>query len=129
MTEPTPPKHDQWTPTLPHSEGSILCVWPAAVGTNEEMLDFMTLNLNVDIIPVGTVTTDPDETGPGGRMDAVFWLNCKDISRFAVPRFQFGIRWFEDVVGNEGHLIYPADFLAWAPEDGLGHPSLDGEEE
>ena len=129
MAETDAPKHDEWTPTPPHAEGSILCIWPAAVGTNDEMKDFLKLNLDVDVIPVGTVTTEPDESGPGGRMDAVFWLNGKDISRFAVPRFAVGIRWYEDVVGNKSHLIYPTDFLEWAPEDGVGHPSLDGEEE
>ena len=129
MAENDAPKHDKWTPTPPHDEGSILCIWPAAVGTNEEMIDFLKLNLDVDIIPVGTVETIAGQGGPGGRLDGVFWLNGKDVPRFAVPRFQVGIRWYEDVVLNNSHLVYPAEFLLWAPEDGLGHPSLDGEEE
>jgi hypothetical protein len=36
-----------------------------------------------------------------GRRDVLFYVNDKDISRFAVQRFAVGIRWWEDVLGNK----------------------------
>ena len=34
-----------------------------------------------------------------------------DIGKFAVPRLQMGIRWWEDVLGNGASNLYTEEFL------------------
>jgi hypothetical protein len=36
--------------------------------------------------------------------------------KFAVPRLQIGIRWWEDVLGNGGGELYPEFVLAKYPK-------------
>lgn len=101
---------------------SILCVWPATtVGADdkEKVIEFFNeqFELTHPIIPVGVVVTDPDRVNgkavedTGGRHDFMFFVHDADIPRFAVPRLMMGIRWWEDVVGNKNHKIYPKEFL------------------
>ena len=101
---------------------SILCAWPATtVGADEKekVIEFFNeqFELTHPIIPVGVVITDPDRVngkkveGTGGRHDFMFFVHDADIPRFAVPRLMMGIRWWEDVVGDKSHKIYPKEFL------------------
>ena len=56
---------------------------------------------------------DPGDLGmkTGGRNDIFFYIADDDIMKFAVPRLQMGIRWYEDVLGNGGGDIYPTEVL------------------
>ena len=65
-----------------------------------------------------TVKTNPDtdknghhvpETG--GRMDTLFYVHNDDVMKFAMPRFKYGIRWWEDVLGNGNGPLYSKDVL------------------
>ena len=47
----------------------------------------------------------------GGRNALFFYIHQKDISKFAIPRLQAGIRWWEDVLGNGNGHLYSEEFL------------------
>ena len=49
----------------------------------------------------------PDEPGTGGRTDLFFAVHSEDVGKFAIPRLAYGIRWIEDVYGNESGYLYP----------------------
>lgn len=59
---------------------------------------------------------DPGVPGTGGRNDVLFSIHEDDVSKFAVKRLGWGMRWLDDVYGNgHGHL-YPDDvreLLSW----------------
>lgn len=118
----------EWDLDKERDEGyTQFCVWPATVveeGDEERLQEFMKdkFNLEHDIHITGCVVTEPDKKNgevvedTGGRIDFLFFVHDDDISRFAVPRLMMGIRWWEDVVGNKSHKIYPKQFLRKAKE-------------
>ena len=58
------------------------------------------------------VKTLPDETGSGGRNDLFFLVHEEDVPKFAIPRLQYGIRWYEDVVSYNDHAhLYSEEVL------------------
>ena len=52
-----------------------------------------------------------DVDGTGGRHDLFFYIHNEDLGKFAIPRFQFGMRWWEDVLLNGGGSIYSQEIL------------------
>lgn len=50
--------------------------------------------------------------GTGNRTDIFFYVHHDDVMKFAVPRFQLGARWWEDVIHyNKGNKhLYTAGF-------------------
>ena len=71
---------------------------------------------DIQVTPVGCVTTLPDikygeeVKGTRGRTDFFFFVKAADVPKFAIKRFPFGMRWWEDVYFNEGEHIYPLEF-------------------
>lgn len=66
---------------------------------------------------VGVVETLPskdvngcDIPGTGGRKDLFFFINNKDVNRFAVWSLNYRMRWWEDIFYNDEQDIYPEDF-------------------
>ena len=51
--------------------------------------------------------------GTGGRTDLFFYVHEDDTDKFAVPRMEWGIRWWEDViVYNKGNRhLYTRGFI------------------
>lgn len=96
-----------------------LCVWPGTSlgdSTPEQFEEIMLKELGWRVKFAETVLTLPDldkdgnevpETG--GREDLFFYLHTDDIAKAAVQRLGMGIRWWEDVVGNGNHVIYPKE--------------------
>lgn len=94
-----------------------LCVWPGCCINEEgsptpekikEFEQFMAENF------YGTRVKFIEEVkveGTGDRPDLFFYVHTEDLGRFAVPRLAYGIRWWEDVVDNKSHLIYPQEVL------------------
>jgi hypothetical protein len=105
-----------------------VAVWPATILNESEYEDFKSFvaehcaGTRVEVL--GTFETLPDmqdgvpvpETG--GRRDVYFRIHNEDVAKFAIPRFQFGMRWLEDVLDNDAsHVengdqeqsIYPAE--------------------
>ena len=48
------------------------------------------------------------EPGSGGRNDLMFAIHNDDVAKFAVPRLQFEMRWWEDCLDNFGKIIPPS---------------------
>lgn len=94
-----------------------VCVWPGAlVGVEKiaEFEQFMKTTFGVRVKYLEEIKTKPTvEFGTivkktGNRNDVFFSVHSADISKFAVPRLEYGIRWVEDVLNNErGESIYP----------------------
>jgi hypothetical protein len=52
----------------------------------------------------------------GGRNDLFFFVHDEDVAKFAIPRLQMGIRWWEDVVSyNHGSYLYTKETLEKYP--------------
>ena len=108
-----------------YKEQAVLTLWPGTPvceNDRESLMKFFAEHF--DIIPtiVGCVTTVPDKDpdgidvpDTGGRHDFFFYVNTADVPKFAVPRLQFRMRWWEDVYFNDGQDIYPPAFLAAYP--------------
>ena len=98
-----------------------LCVWEGVVldgFTIEEFVQWMKDNFNARIIFEQEVKTLPDldDNGnaipeTGGRNDVFFYVHSEDIKHFAIPRLEAGIRWWEDVIRNNGSHLYSQDIL------------------
>lgn len=90
--------------------------------TPEQFEDDMKKSFQCDIKFAEQVKTLPDpndfEKKTGGRTDLLFYINSKDIPRFAVMRLRFGVRWWEDVIAtcNGGGKIYPPEILEKYPK-------------
>ena len=104
----------------------VLTVWPGTIveeGDEEKVMQFFDKALGIEPVIVGCVKTLPDpehrdmeNPKTGGRCDFFFYVKSEDISRFAVPRFQFRMRWWEDIYFNKGQDIYPQEFLLAYPD-------------
>lgn len=102
-----------------------LCVWPGTVlETEDEKITFEQFEAwvsenfgGVRIKMVEEVKTLPNMNNgvpvpeTGGRNDLFFYVHDEDILKFAIPRLQVGIRWWEDVLGNGQENIYPKEIL------------------
>ena len=102
-----------------------LCVWLGTVlgdSTPKDLEDFFLNEMGVRVKYHTEVETLPDvENGKavpdtGGRNDLFFFVHDEDIPKFAVPRLQMGIRWWEDViVYNDNKHLYTDQFLEANP--------------
>ena len=101
-------------------DNSILCVWPATVVEPDEADNFnewLADEFGVTGEYVEGIETLPDgEPGSGGRIDTLFRVASDDISKFAVPRLNCGIRWYSDYVNNSRHIV-PDDIIERYAED------------
>ena len=91
-----------------------LCVMEGTLmpeGGAKELESFFKDKMGVNVHFETQVKTLPDETGEGGRNDLFFYIADDDIGKFAVPRLQMGIRWWEDVLGNGNGKLYPREIL------------------
>ena len=103
-----------------------VCVWPGTIVGAENVQDFEKFILDefdVRVQYLEEVYTAPDlkdgypVKGTGGRCDVFFAVHNEDVMKFAVPRLSIGIRWVEDVYGNDGGHLYPkriAAYQSWA---------------
>jgi hypothetical protein len=99
-----------------------LCVWQGVLldgFTTQEFENWMLENFGTRIKYETEIKTLPDLDkhgnaipDTGGRNDVFFYAHAEDIGKFAVPRLQAGIRWWEDVVGyNDNSHLYPKEIL------------------
>jgi len=96
---------------------NIVCVWPGTVvdGRADDFTKFMMDELGVRVQYLEEIKTNPDKKngvivpGTGDRNDIFFAIHSEDVAKFALPRFQYGIRWLEDVIApyNHGAHLYP----------------------
>lgn len=100
---------------------SQLCVWEGTVVGADEIKNFerwVRDEFGVRAIYVEEVLTLPTEgePGTGGRNDLFFRIHDEDIKKFAIPRLGYGIRWWEDVLGNGNGVLYPQHILEKYPQ-------------
>jgi len=94
-----------------------LCVLEGTImpdGGAKELETFFKDNMGVQVKFETEVKTLPDKPGcteTGGRNDIFFYIEDSDIGKFAIPRLQMGIRWWEDVLGNGNGKLYPTEIL------------------
>jgi hypothetical protein len=99
-----------------------LCVWQGVVldgFTIQEFEEWMLETFGTRIKYETEVKTLPDldyngrpVPDTGGRNDVFFFAHAEDIKKFAVPRLEAGIRWWEDVVSyNNNGYLYPKSIL------------------
>ena len=99
-----------------------LCVWPGTElgdSSPQDLEDFFLQELGTRVKFHAEVKTLPDldkngnpDPETGGRADLFFHVHSEDVGKFAVPRLEMGIRWWEDVVGyNDNHHLYTKEFL------------------
>lgn len=113
-----------------HIDDAVLTLWPgtqvreADLHGPESVLTFFKEAFDIDVTPVGCVKTLPDVDesgenieGTGGRHDFFFFVKAADVPKFAIKRFQFGMRWWSDVYFNNGEGIYPSEFRAAYPDN------------
>jgi hypothetical protein len=96
-----------------------VCVWPGTTLDESTPDDFVKFfkERGFRVQYLEEIETSPDYDqgrpieGTGGRIDQLFAIHDDDIKKFAIPRFNFGIRWVEDVIRNakeDGSIyIYP----------------------
>ena len=119
-------KDEEDDDTMPWSkvedEDGVLTLWPGTPVREADLYGPKSLHLffekafGIQVKPVGCVTTLPDiedgeeVEGTGGRIDFFFFVKKADVPKFAIKRFPFGMRWWEDVYFNETEHIYPPEF-------------------
>ena len=99
-----------------------LCVWPGITlegSSVNDLIEFFQNEVGVRVKFHTEVTTLPDldssgnpvpETG--GRNDLFFFVHDDDVHKFAIPRLQMGIRWWEDVIAyNDNSHMYTEEFV------------------
>lgn len=95
-----------------------LCVWPGTMmgdNTAEDFENYFKDDLGVRVKFMEEVVTLPGNGGEGGRHD-VFYIHNNDIGKFALQKLNMGISWWEDVISNKRHLIYPKEIIKKYPK-------------
>ncbi len=75
-----------------------VCVWPFTLCPPSESKTFEAFfsdKFGVRVRYIGENKVSEKQT------DTLFYIASDDISKFAVPRLEVGIRWLEDVIMNE----------------------------
>eukprot|EP00966_Prymnesium_polylepis_P272216 6289204-Prymnesium_polylepis.1 len=114
--------------TMPWSkievEEGVLTLWPGTPVREADLYGPKSLHyffqkaFDIEVTPVGCVKTLPDVEdgqeveGTGGRIDFFFFVKTTDVFKFAIKRFAFGMRWWEDIDFNNGEDIYPLEFIS-----------------
>ena len=103
-----------------------LCMWPGVTlegSAPKELEDFFQDKMGVRVKYHAEVSTLPDLDSSGnqipdtgGRSDLFFFIHDEDVPKFAVPRLQMGIRWWEDVIKyNDNSHMYTEEFIKENP--------------
>jgi len=103
-----------------------LCVWPGTLLEPNQVDDFTNffkeeMGVRVKFKTVIFTNPDLDErfrpiAATGGRSDLFFYVHDEDVAKFAVPRLEMGIRWWEDVIKyNDNSHLYPEEFIQENP--------------
>lgn len=91
----------------------------------ESFEKFFLDDMGVRVKYLTEVKTNPDKdedgndvSDTGGRNDVLFHVHDEDAMKFAIPRMQMGVRWWEDVVkyNNNSHLYSKEILDAYPPQ-------------
>lgn len=81
-----------------------LCVWPATIVGEDAIQEFN--EFMKDEFGIRSKYECEIELS-SGRNDLLFFIHDEDITKFAVKRLQYGIRWWEDIFYNNQECEYP----------------------
>lgn len=105
-------------------DNAVLAFWPGTLVRQADIRcgpkgihGFFKKVFDIEVQPVGCVETLPDADESGGRQDFFFFVDGTDLPKFVTRRFEFGMRWWEDVYFNHGEGIYPPEFLKAYPKN------------
>ena len=90
-----------------------LCVWPATIVGKDQIKEFEKF-MKKEF--KSRVKYETEVVLKNGRNDLLFYIHTDDINKFAVPRLSYGIRWWEDVLGNGNGKDYPGTILNQYPK-------------
>jgi hypothetical protein len=97
-----------------------VCVWEGTFLGKEDSVEdlekFFLDEIGCRVKYFEEVKTKPGQGGEGGRIDMFIGVHNEDTSKFAIPRMKFGIRWWEDVLGNGNGILYPKEILEKYPK-------------
>ena len=85
-----------------------LCVLPGVTDELNELGPLLENAFGCRFKVVEAYITRPDKNGPGGRRDVLFYVHDDDAMKFAIPRLQYSISWWEDHRSNRRAQIPPS---------------------
>lgn len=94
-----------------------LCVWHGVTIEDGEEQDFVkyfeeNFEVRVKFAEMTITNSSMERNEEGGRPDILFYIHDDDVLKFAEPRLEVGIRWWEDVVFyNDNAYLYSDDIL------------------
>ena len=120
-----------------------VCVFPGLLVDENKIQEFteqIKEEFDTRIQYLETILTKPDSDdqsgNTGGRSDVFFAVHQDDISKFAVKRLHYGIRWIEDVLSNANgyHLnpLYPEyveGYKTWNADPNSAEDEVNDEDE
>jgi hypothetical protein len=124
-------------PTVPLKEGfTQVVVWPGTVLEAEQVPEFEQWMMDEfrtraqyleTILTAPTMRNGAPVEGTGGRSDLFFAIHTEDIANLAISRFEFGMRWVEDVIAeiNGGCALWPErvkEYCSWDANCGVMSP-------
>lgn len=87
-----------------------VCVWQGTIIGEDRVSEFTewckdTFDVRVQYLEEYKTLPDVNDfgnpvEGTGGRNDVIFAIHDEDVNKFVVSRFEYGIRWIEDVISN-----------------------------
>lgn len=86
-----------------------LCVWPATIVGKDAIQEFN--EFMKDEFGIRSKYECEIELS-SGRNDLLFFIHDEDITKFAVKRLQYGIRWWEDIFYNNQEEEYPGHIIS-----------------
>jgi hypothetical protein len=119
------------TENLKTKEGyNQVCVWPGCALMNTTVEEFeksMLQDIGIKVQFLEEIETGSDMKNgvpvpeTGGRHDLFFAIHDEDVGKFVLKRFQYDIRWLEDVLAscNYHSPIYPKrvfEYCIWNKE-------------
>ena len=101
-------------------------VWPHTLlgegNTEQDFQQFITDAFGARIKLIGEHRINNDRT------DLLFYVHSEDIPKFALARLNWGMRWLEDVMANDGSYRPPLNIAPTWNEDAINaaqNPKLD----
>jgi hypothetical protein len=92
-------------------------VWPHTLlgedNTEQDFKQFITETFDVRVKLIGEHRINNDRT------DLLFYIHSEDITKFAVPRLSWSMRWLEDVMANDGSYRPPEGIRPTWNEDAI----------
>ena len=97
-----------------------LCLWSGTDVGEDQVQSFedhfkelgFRVKYEIEVITKPDIKNGEVVDDTGGRNDLLFYIHEDDIDKFAVPRLNMGIRWWEDVVSyNDNSHLYTKKIL------------------